>query len=194
MAQYLRRAGSGFARALAALGAWCSGVTSDNANIRSDMYKQLVTQIRGTSTHFRRAGETILQDHVHGMWVQLVDDFSIQREECTPNDTILYTFHADVGNSRYENAAQLIGVILSNPRFLEKLDILDVQTLILETVTRVNHHLQNKLPLDVPLSFGCANYRLVSKVISGFLGVKLMDGGRRKPPSTLKVYVKGCTK
>ena len=90
MTEYLRRAGSTFSRALSALGVWCTGVTSENANIRSDMYKQLVAQIRGTSPHLRHAAESILQAHVHGMWVQLVDDFSMQREEYSPQDMILY--------------------------------------------------------------------------------------------------------
>ena len=90
MTEYLRRAGSTFSRALSTLGVWCTGVTSENANIRSDMYKQLVAQIRGTSPHLRQAAESILQAHVHGMWVQLVDDFSMQREEYTPKDMIMY--------------------------------------------------------------------------------------------------------
>jgi hypothetical protein len=90
MTGYIRRAGGEFARALAALGTWCSGVTSPKANVRSDMYRQLVAQIRGTSAHLRHAGESVLQANIHGMWVQLVDDFSIQREDFTPADQILY--------------------------------------------------------------------------------------------------------
>ena len=90
MSGYLRIAGSAFARALGALGAWCTGVTSSNPNIRSDMYKQLVAQIRGTSPHLRRAGESVLQANVHGMWMQLVDDFTIHREEYSQNDIALY--------------------------------------------------------------------------------------------------------
>jgi hypothetical protein len=89
MTEYLRRTGSAFSRALSALGVWCTGVTSDNPNIRSDMYKQLVSQIRGTSPHLRQAAESILQANVHGMWVQLVDDFSMKREEYTTKDIIL---------------------------------------------------------------------------------------------------------
>ena len=52
---------------------------------------------------------------------------------------------------RYENAAQMIGIILTNHRFLEKLDVLDVQTLILEILTRVDHHIDNEAPLGVVL-------------------------------------------
>ena len=89
MTEYVRRTGSAFSRALSALGVWCTGVTSDNPNIRSDMYKQLVSQIRGTSPHLRQAAESILQANVHGMWVQLVDDFSMKREEYTTKDIIL---------------------------------------------------------------------------------------------------------
>jgi hypothetical protein len=90
MTEYLRRAGSSFARALAALGTYCSGVTSANPNVRSDMYKQLVAQIRGTSPHMRQAGESVLCANVHGMWLQLVEDFSMQREEYTPENIVLY--------------------------------------------------------------------------------------------------------
>ena len=89
MTEDLRRTGSAFSRALSTLGVWCTGVTSDNPNIRSDMYKQLVAQIRGISPHLRQAAESILQANVHGMWVQLVDDFSIKREEHTAQDIIL---------------------------------------------------------------------------------------------------------
>ena len=90
MTEHLRRTGSAFSHALSALGILCTGVTSDNPNIRSDMYKQLVAQIRGISPHLRQAAESILQANVHGMWVQLVDDFSMQREQYTANDLILY--------------------------------------------------------------------------------------------------------
>jgi hypothetical protein len=89
MTDYLRSVGSTFARALSSLGVWCSGVTSENPNVRSDMYKQLVAQIRGISPHLRQAGESVLQANIHGMWIQLVDDFSMQREEYTPKDIIL---------------------------------------------------------------------------------------------------------
>jgi hypothetical protein len=89
MTDYLRSVGSTFARALSSLGVWCSGVTSENPNVRSDMYKQLVAQIRGISPHLRQARESVLQANIHGMWIQLVDDFSMQREECTPKDIIL---------------------------------------------------------------------------------------------------------
>jgi len=68
---------------------WCCGVTSDNPNVRSDMYKQLVAEIRGMSSQLRRVGESVLQANIRGMWIQLVDDFSMQREECTPKDIIL---------------------------------------------------------------------------------------------------------
>lgn len=157
MTDYLRSVGSSFARALAALGVWCTGVTSENPNVRSDMYKQLVAQIRGTSPHLRHAGESILQTNVHGMWMQLVDDFSMQREEYTPKDIILYVPYFVGVNGRYENAAQLIGIVLSNHRFLERLDVVDLQTFILETVTRVDHHLQNKSSLQVSTFYEFAN-------------------------------------
>jgi hypothetical protein len=90
MTAYIRRAGTSFARALSALGTWCAGVTSENPNVRSDMYKQLVAQIRGVSPHLRQAGESVLCANAHGMWVQLVEDFSIQREQYTPQDIELY--------------------------------------------------------------------------------------------------------
>ena len=90
MTEDIRRAGSGFARVLSGLGMWCTGVTSENPNVRSDMYKQIVAQIRATSAHLRQAGESVLQANIHGIWVQLVDDFSIQREEYTSRDMILY--------------------------------------------------------------------------------------------------------
>lgn len=89
MTDYLRSVGSTFARALSSMGVWCSGVTSQNPNIRSDMYKHLVAQIRGISPHLRQAGESVLQTNIHGMWIQLVDDFSMQREEYTSKDIIL---------------------------------------------------------------------------------------------------------
>ena len=150
MTDYLRRAGSSFARALSALGTWCSGITSENPNIRSDMYKQLVAQIRGTSPHLRQAAESVLQNNVHGMWFQLVDDFSMQREEYTERDIVLYnTFILFILTQRFENSAQVIGIILSNHRFLEKLDVLDIQTLILEILIRVDQHLENRATLNV---------------------------------------------
>ena len=89
MSGYLRKAGNTFARALSALGAWCTAVTSENPNVRSDMYKQIVAQIRGSSPHLKQAGEAVLCENVHGMWMQLIEDFSMQREEFMPRDNVL---------------------------------------------------------------------------------------------------------
>lgn len=55
----------------------------------------------------------------------------------------------DSADSRFENAAQVIGIIFSNHRFLERLDVLDVQTLVLEIITRVDLHIESKLLPDV---------------------------------------------
>ena len=150
MTAYIRRAGTSFAKALSALGTWCAGVTSENPNVRSDMYKQLVAQIRGVSPHLRQAGESVLCQNVHGMWVQLVEDFAIRREQYTPQDVELYVSrHCIWADNRFENAAQVIGIIFSNHRFLERLDVLDVQTLVLEIITRVDLHIDSKLLPDV---------------------------------------------
>ena len=89
MSGYLRKAGTTFARALNALGAWCTGVTSTNPNVRSDHYKQIVAQIRGSSPLLKEAAESALYQNVHGLWVQLVEDFSIRREEYVPRDNVL---------------------------------------------------------------------------------------------------------
>jgi hypothetical protein len=89
MADYIRRAGTEFGRALAAVGRWCVGVTSPKASVRSDMYGQLVAQIRGPSPHLREAGKCVLQTNVHGIWLQLVEDFGMEREEVTIDDHIL---------------------------------------------------------------------------------------------------------
>jgi hypothetical protein len=90
MTDYFKRAGSTFARALASLGTWASGVTSSNPNVRSDMYREIVARIRGTSAHLRHAGESVLYSNILGMWGQLVEDFSMQREDYTPGDIELY--------------------------------------------------------------------------------------------------------
>jgi len=90
MTQYLRRTGEAFGRALHALGVWCTGVTSKNPNVRCDMYKQLIAQIRGDSVQMQWAATTILQNHVHGFWLSLVDDFAMQREEYSQEHIILY--------------------------------------------------------------------------------------------------------
>lgn len=110
MTDYLRRAGSAFARALAALGTYCSGVTSDNPNVRSDMYKQLVAQIRGASPPMRQAGESVLCSNVHGMWLQLVEDFSIQREEYTPENIVLYVLCITLLTSGMRMQLRLLGL------------------------------------------------------------------------------------
>jgi hypothetical protein len=90
MNEYLRTAGTTFARGLAQLGKWCSGVTSANPNVRSDMYKQLLAQLRSTSRPLRHATESVLQANLPAMWVQLLEDFSIYRYEYTKKDIILY--------------------------------------------------------------------------------------------------------
>jgi len=90
MSKYLREAGTQFAKALALFGKWCTGVTSTNPNVRSDMYKQLVAQTRSTSPHLKYAVEGILLQSINGMWIQLVDDFSIQRVKYTDDNIVLY--------------------------------------------------------------------------------------------------------
>jgi ABC-type ATPase involved in cell division len=55
----------------------------------------------------------------------------------------------DCTDVRYENAAQVIGIVLTNHRFLEKLDVLDVQSLVVEILNRVDSHIENKALLDV---------------------------------------------
>jgi hypothetical protein len=138
MSEYFKRAGTTFARALASLGTWASGVTSHNPNVRSDMYKHLIAQIRGTSAPLRHAGESVLYQHIAGLWIRLVEDFSVQREEWSIGDLVLYN-----------HAAQVIGIILTNHRFLEKLEVLDVQSLVLEVLGRVDAHLDGSAPLEV---------------------------------------------
>ena len=90
MAKYLREAGNQFARALSLFGEWCTGVTSTNPNVRSDMYKQLVAQTRSTSPHLKHAAEAVLAQSINGMWLQLVDDFTIQRLNYTESNIVLY--------------------------------------------------------------------------------------------------------
>jgi ABC-type ATPase involved in cell division len=69
---------------------------------------------------------------------------------------------------RFENAAQVIGIIFSNHRFLERLDVLDVQTLVLEIITRVDLHIDSKLLPDVDHFSEAANSRDDSKVTYGY--------------------------
>lgn len=108
---------------------------------------------------------------------------------------ILYCiFIFDRFDGRYENAAQLIGIVLSNHRFLERLDVLDVQTFILEIVARVDHHLHNQLSLDVSPFLYRVDSRNDFKVIFGSLGVKSAVGGRIKQHSTLKTCANGYMK
>jgi len=90
MSNYLREAGTQFAKALALFGKWCTGVTSTNPNVRSDMYKQLVAQTRSTSPHLKNVVDGILLQSINGMWIQLVDDFSIQRVKYTDDNIVLY--------------------------------------------------------------------------------------------------------
>jgi hypothetical protein len=92
MTESLRKQGSNFARALATLGGWCVGVTSNNPNVRSDKYKQMLDYMLGSSRHVRKAAKAVLADNIHGIWVQLVDDFSMQREEYTPENVVLCVF------------------------------------------------------------------------------------------------------
>ena len=89
MSGYLRKAGSTFARALSALGAWCTGVTSENPNVRNDHYKQIIAHIRGSSLPLKHAAEAALYQNVHGLWMQLVEDFSIRRDNYATSDQIL---------------------------------------------------------------------------------------------------------
>lgn len=90
MVRFFREAGSQLAKALALFGEWCTGVTSTNPNVRSDMYKQLTAQIRSTSPHLKAAGEAVLVQSIQGMWYQLVDDFTTLREEYTEREIVLY--------------------------------------------------------------------------------------------------------
>jgi hypothetical protein len=89
MNDYLRTVGTTLARGLAQFGKWCSGVTSANPNVRSDMYKQLLAHLRSTSQPLRHATESVLQANIPAMWVQLLEDFSICRYEYTKKDVIL---------------------------------------------------------------------------------------------------------
>jgi len=89
MSKSLREAGTQFTKALALFGKWCTGVTSTNPNVRSDMYKQLVAQTRSTSPHLKYAVEGVLLQSIHGMWFQLIDDFSIQRVKYTDSNIVL---------------------------------------------------------------------------------------------------------
>src|SRR5438105_3470403 len=75
---------------------------------------------------------------------------SCSTEQYTPQDVELYvSCHCIWADYRFENAAQVIGIIFSNHRFLERLDVLDVQTLVLEIITRVDLHIDSKLLPDV---------------------------------------------
>ena len=56
-------------------------------------------------------------------------------------------------NCRAENAAQLIGIILSNHKCLEKLNVYDVQTFILQVLNRVEGHFDGTIPLGVRHQF-----------------------------------------
>jgi hypothetical protein len=89
MTAYLRKTGEHFSKALHAFGRWCHGVTSKNANVRSDMYKTLIAQIRGASQQMQRAAGKVLHENVHGFWVSLVDDFNIIREEPSEQQLVL---------------------------------------------------------------------------------------------------------
>jgi hypothetical protein len=115
MSEYFKRAGTTFARALAAFGTWASGVVSVNPNVRSDMYKQIVAQIRGTSAHLRPAGESVLHQNIAGMWLQLVEDFSMQREEYSPANIELYVFYpiADIGITMRRRLLELCCRVIS---------------------------------------------------------------------------------
>jgi hypothetical protein len=84
-------------------------------------------------------------------------------------------------------------VVLTNHRVLEKLDVLDVQTLVLEILARVDSHLDKKASLDV-YSCGCiADFSNVIRVMSGFLGVKSVPGGSVKLHSTQKSFAPDYT-
>ena len=55
----------------------------------------------------------------------------------------------NVVNCRRNNAAQVIGAVLANHRYLEKLDVGDVQEFILQVVNQVEIHLRNRWPVNV---------------------------------------------
>jgi hypothetical protein len=81
----LWQTGEVYARALGTLGAWCTGVTSRNPNVRVDMYRQLIARIRGARLE-SEAAHTVLFNSVHGVWLQLVEDFAIRKEVYSPED------------------------------------------------------------------------------------------------------------
>jgi len=89
MDQYVKQAKVSFTCALSALGTWCTGVTSTDKNVRSEMYEKMVKSIRGHSSFVRFGAQAILECGVHGMWWQLVEDFSIEREEYTTEEISL---------------------------------------------------------------------------------------------------------
>ena len=59
---------------------------------------------------------------------------------------------------RRNNAAQVIGTVLANHRYLEKLHVGDVQEFILQVVNRVEIHLRNRWPVDVGFEFDCTKF------------------------------------
>jgi hypothetical protein len=99
MDECLKSSGTEFTKALAAFGTWAAGIASKNANVRSDMYKQLLAQLRSTSSNFRAVAESVLQAKIAEMWDQLVEDYAIQKLEATDDDKILYLLDFDCGGA-----------------------------------------------------------------------------------------------
>jgi hypothetical protein len=54
---------------------------------------------------------------------------------------------------RNRNAAQVLGAVLASPRYLEKLDVGEVQSFIMQILNRVELHLRNRWELDVYLFY-----------------------------------------
>jgi hypothetical protein len=154
MTESLRKEGSAYKHALVELGRWCQRVTSNNPNVRSAVYKKLHGSTWLKSPHLRKAAYSVIANNIHAIWIQVVDDFSIQREEYTSEDLLLCVFWVFFTNGRQDHASQLIRSILSEREFMEKLDVMDVQTFMLETVTRAIYILQNKPQSIVSIQIG----------------------------------------
>lgn len=86
MTDSLRKQGTAYKRALATFGKWCARVASDNPHVRNDMYSRLYDCICAKPPPVRKAGKIALANNIHAIWMQLVDDFSMQREAYTPKD------------------------------------------------------------------------------------------------------------
>jgi hypothetical protein len=86
---FLRDSRERFSNLLRAFGRWCHGVTSKNPNLRSDMYKNLIAQLRGGYRQPQMIAERVLYNNLNGFWATLVDDFNMIREEYSEQELIL---------------------------------------------------------------------------------------------------------